>query len=73
MPLPGGASDKAGNSYERRWTVWALIELLAGRAQSLRIEVPGDAGTPARSSGWSSAPRRSGIKPSASGLAAPGR
>jgi hypothetical protein len=44
MPLSGGPSDKAGNSYERRWTVWVLIELLAGRAESLRIEVPGAEG-----------------------------
>ena len=44
MPLPGGPSDKAGNSYERRWTVFALIDLLGGRATTLRIEVPGDDG-----------------------------
>ena len=44
MPLPGGASDKAGNSYERRWTVLAMASLLDGRATSLRIEVPGDEG-----------------------------
>src|SRR5690242_18022200 len=44
MPLPGGPSDKAGNSYERRWTVFAVLDLLAGRAQALRIEVPGDDG-----------------------------
>lgn len=44
MPLSGGPSDKAGNSYERRWTVLALIELLAGRAETLRIEVPGAEG-----------------------------
>ncbi len=44
MPLPGGPSDKAGNSYERRWTVFALINLLSGQAQTLRIEVPGDDG-----------------------------
>jgi hypothetical protein len=44
MPLPGGPSDKAGNSYERRWTVFVLIHLIAGQAQTLRIEVPGDDG-----------------------------
>lgn len=44
MPLVGGPSDKAGNSYERRWTVFALIDLLEGRAQTLRTEVPGDDG-----------------------------
>jgi hypothetical protein len=44
MPLAGGPSDKAGNSYERRWTVLTLTELLLGHAQSLRIEVPGEQG-----------------------------
>lgn len=44
MPLPGGPSDKAGNSYERRWTVFALIDLLGGQASTLRIEVPGEDG-----------------------------
>ncbi|MCZ2819740.1 hypothetical protein O2V63_05305 [Modestobacter sp. VKM Ac-2977] len=44
MPLAGGPSDKAGNSFERRWTIWVLIELLTGRAESLRIEVPGEDG-----------------------------
>jgi hypothetical protein len=44
LPLPGGPSDKAGNSYERRWTVFALSELLLGRASALRIEVPGEDG-----------------------------
>lgn len=44
MPLPGGPSDKAGNSYERRWTVFALINLLRGHASTLRIEVPGEDG-----------------------------
>lgn len=44
MPLPGGPSDKAGNSYERRWTVFALINLLGGQASTLRIEVPGEDG-----------------------------
>ncbi|MGH9890661.1 MAG: hypothetical protein ACREA0_01480, partial [bacterium] len=44
MPLPGGPSDKAGNSYERRWTVFAVLDLLEGKGQSLRIEVPGEDG-----------------------------
>jgi hypothetical protein len=44
MPLPGGASEKAGNSYERRWTVLKVIELLERRNGSIRIEVPGDVG-----------------------------
>lgn len=44
MPLPGGASDKVGNRYERLWAVHLMLEMLAGRADSLEIEVPGDEG-----------------------------
>jgi hypothetical protein len=44
MPLPGGPSDKAGNSYERQWTVFVLTNLLGGEAEALRIEVPGHDG-----------------------------
>lgn len=44
MPLLGGPSDKAGNSYERRWTVRAMLDLLDGQARDLRIEVPGPDG-----------------------------
>jgi hypothetical protein len=44
MPLTGGPSDKAGNSFERRWTVLMLADLLLGHGQSLRIEVPGEQG-----------------------------
>jgi hypothetical protein len=44
MPLRGGPSEKSGNSYERRWTVFALIDLLGGQASALRIEVPGEDG-----------------------------
>jgi hypothetical protein len=44
VPLPGGPSDKAGNRYERRWAVLALTDVLLGRFESIRIEVPGPAG-----------------------------
>jgi len=44
MPLTGGSADKAGNTYERRWTVFTLLDLLEGLAQTIRIEVPGDDG-----------------------------
>lgn len=47
MPLTGGPTDKAGNSYERRWTVFSLLDLLEGAAQSVRIEVPGAEGVAA--------------------------
>jgi hypothetical protein len=44
VPLSGGPSDKAGNSYERRWAVLALTDVLRGRFESIRFEVPGPAG-----------------------------
>jgi hypothetical protein len=44
MPLRGGASEKAGNRYERQWTTLALLDVLAGDAEYIRIEVPGPAG-----------------------------
>ena len=44
MPLAGGPADKAGNSYERRWTVFSLLDVLSGDAEALRIEVPGEEG-----------------------------
>jgi hypothetical protein len=44
MPLPGGAADKLGNGYERRFTVLAMLDILMGEATTLRVEVPGDAG-----------------------------
>lgn len=40
----GGAADKAGNRFERRWTLVALLDLLDGKAQSLQVEVPGEEG-----------------------------
>jgi len=44
LPLMGGAADKAGNRFERRWTLLALLDVLAGEAQSLQVEVPGEEG-----------------------------
>ena len=43
--LPGGAADKAGNSYEHLWTVLRLAELLEGTVARMRLEPPGDRGT----------------------------
>jgi tetratricopeptide (TPR) repeat protein len=40
MPLPGGASDKAGNRYELLWTVDRLIDIVLGQATSIRLEPP---------------------------------
>jgi hypothetical protein len=44
MPLPGGPADKFGNSYEGRWTVNSMVEIIAGRALSIRIEPLGPEG-----------------------------
>jgi hypothetical protein len=44
MPLPGGATDKIGNRYESRWTVYCITEILAARADSIRLEPPGKEG-----------------------------
>lgn len=42
MPLKGGASDKAGNRFELRWTVRCLLDLLLGRVLAIRLEPPGE-------------------------------
>jgi hypothetical protein len=44
MSLPGGPSDKAGNRYERLWAALVLTELIQGRCERVRFEVPGPAG-----------------------------
>lgn len=42
MPLPGGPSDKYGNRYELRWTIYKFVELITGRLDWIRIEPPGE-------------------------------
>jgi len=42
MPLPGGATDKLGNRYEGRWTVSCLIDVMDEKAESIRLEKPGE-------------------------------
>jgi hypothetical protein len=44
MPLSGGAADKYGNRYEGRWTVNCMLDILAGKATSIRLEPVGDEG-----------------------------
>jgi hypothetical protein len=43
-PRPGGEADKIGNRYERAWTVAQLLDVLAGRAEWVRVEPLGDLG-----------------------------
>ena len=42
MPLPGGEADKLGNRYEARWTIHCLIDVMDEKADSIRIESPGE-------------------------------
>ncbi len=44
MPLPGGPSAKAGDRYELLWTVYCMLRVMAGGAESIRLEPPGEAG-----------------------------
>ena len=44
MPLPGGPSAKAGDRYELLWTVNCMLRLMAGEAESIRLEPPGQEG-----------------------------
>ena len=39
--LRGGPADKGGNNYEALWAVDALIRVLTGQADEIRIEPPG--------------------------------
>lgn len=41
MPLPGGASDKAGNRYELRWAVYWAAQILLSRASRIQLEKAG--------------------------------
>jgi hypothetical protein len=42
MPLPGGETDKIGNRYEGRWTVYCIIDVMDEKATSIRLEKPGE-------------------------------
>jgi hypothetical protein len=42
MPLPGGETDKIGNRYEGRWTVFCMIDVMDEKADSIRLETPGE-------------------------------
>jgi hypothetical protein len=44
MPRTGGESDKLGNHYEGAWTVLHILEVLAGRADSVTLEELGEIG-----------------------------
>ncbi len=44
MPLAGGGAAKFGLRYEGRWTVLCLIDVMEEKANSIRLEPPGDEG-----------------------------
>jgi HEAT repeat protein len=44
MPLPGGASDKAGNRYELFWTTYCVLSVIEEKYDLIRLEPPGDEG-----------------------------
>ena len=44
MPLPGGASGKAGLEYELLWMAHCLTRVMAGDALSIHLEPPGEEG-----------------------------
>lgn len=41
---PGGSADKLGNHYESMWTVWHLLQVLAGTVDSITVEELGAPG-----------------------------
>jgi hypothetical protein len=43
-PRAGGEADKLGNHYEGAWTVWQILQVLAGRIDSVVVEPLGDIG-----------------------------
>jgi hypothetical protein len=38
MSIVGGIPDKLGNQYEAKWLVRQLMDVIAGKAESLRFE-----------------------------------
>ena len=44
MPLLGGSSNKYGNRYEEKWTVYCLAQVMAEEADTIRLEPPGEEG-----------------------------
>ncbi|MDP9438796.1 MAG: ATP-binding protein [Actinomycetota bacterium] len=44
MPLTGGATDKLGGRYETLWTVFCMLDVMDDRAESVRLEPPGEEG-----------------------------
>jgi hypothetical protein len=41
MTFSGGVSDKLGNRYEGRWTVFCMVDVMDEKADSISLEPPG--------------------------------
>jgi hypothetical protein len=44
VALHGGGASKVSDIYEDIWTLYAMLDLLAGRATAIKLEPPGSAG-----------------------------
>lgn len=44
VALHGGGASKVSGIYEDVWTLYCMLDLLAGRASAIRLEPPGSAG-----------------------------
>lgn len=44
VALHGGGAAKVGEQYEALWTLYSMLDLLAGTARAMRLEPPGSAG-----------------------------
>jgi hypothetical protein len=44
VALHGGGASKVSGIYEDIWTLYCMLELLAGRASAIKLEPPGSAG-----------------------------
>lgn len=44
VALHGGGAAKVSDEYEDLWTLYSMLDLLAGRARAIKLEPPGSAG-----------------------------
>lgn len=44
VALHGGGAAKVSDIYENAWTLYSMLDLLAGRAAAIKLEPPGSAG-----------------------------
>ncbi len=44
MPLTGGASNKSGNNFESRWTIYCIVQVLSEESNYIWLEPPNTEG-----------------------------